>query len=84
MFINAAICVLLTVVTLCCAEGQLKNWAVNFKSDKEVNAENFEAVEKWITEKNGKIVDKLNSDEYKVIIANMDDKIRMNYLFNNL
>ena len=56
----------------------MKNWAVNFKTDKEVNAENFEAVEKWITEKNGKIVDKLNSDEYKVIIANMDDKIRTN------
>ena len=53
-----------------------KNWVVNFKTDTEVSASNFEDVEKWITANNGKVVDKLNSNEYKVIIAEMDEKIR--------
>lgn len=53
-----------------------KNWVVNFKTDTEVSASNFEEVEKWITANNGKVVDKLNSNEYKVIIAEMDEKIR--------
>lgn len=62
------------VMSMCFADP--KNWVVNFKTDKDVSAENFQDVEKWISANNGKIVDKLNSNEYKVIIAEMDDKIR--------
>ena len=66
----------LVFMSVCLCLTNPKNWVVNFKTDTEVSASNFEDVEKWITANNGKVVDKLNSNEYKVIIAEMDEKIR--------
>jgi hypothetical protein len=67
---------LLAIIPLCVALANPKNWVINFKNDAEISTSNFEDVEKWIAANNGKVVDKLNSNEYKVIIAEMDDKIR--------
>lgn len=53
-----------------------KSWVVNFKTDIEISGENFDAVENWIVANKGVVVDKLKSNDYKVILAQMDNNIR--------
>lgn len=76
---SISLVILFSLVATIWAQAVQKNWAINFKSDVEVSNDNFKAVEDWITTNRGTIVDKLNSDDLKVIIAQMDDKIRTTF-----
>lgn len=73
--------VIIAILSICFAENA-KKWVINFRTDTEVSNANFQEVENWITANNGKVADSLNSIEYKVIIAEMDEKIRMQYINN--
>lgn len=57
-------------------ESALKQYVVTFHD--EVSAEEFSEVSKWITENNGEIVESINENFAKLIIAKSDPSIRMN------
>lgn len=55
-------------------ESNLKQYVVTFHD--EVSADDFSEVSKWITENKGEIVESINENFAKLIIAKSDDSIR--------
>lgn len=55
-------------------ESALKQYVVTFRD--EVSANDFEETSKWITDNKGKIVESINENFAKLIIAKMDSSIR--------
>ncbi len=60
-------------------EASLKQYVVTFHD--EVTAEDFSEVSKWITENNGEIVESINENFAKLIIAKSDPSIRKLFHF---
>lgn len=60
-------------------EASLKQYVVTFHD--EVTAEDFSEVSKWITENKGEIVESINENFAKLIIAKSDPKIRKSFNF---
>lgn len=61
-------------------ESSLKQYVVTFHD--EVSAEDFSEVSKWITENKGEIVESINENFAKLIIAKSDPSIRKFYSIN--
>ena len=55
------------------AGASTKQYVVSFED--EVSSQDFEAVSKWIKERNGEIVESINENFAKLIIAKMDESI---------
>ena len=62
-------------------ESTVKQYVVTFHD--EVSAEEFSEVSKWITENKGQIVESINENFAKLIIAKSDDAIRKIFCFHN-
>lgn len=60
-------------------ESALKQYVVTFRD--EVSANDFEETSKWITDNKGQIVESINENFAKLIIAKMDSSIRKFNLF---
>ena len=63
-------------LTLVMAEVEVKNWIISFKND--ATEQNMKEVEKWILQK-GEVVEFLNDEYIKLLVAKMDDSIRIPY-----
>ena len=57
-------------------ESSIKQYVVTFRD--EVSATDFSEISKWITDNNGEIVESINENFAKLIIAKMDSSIRKN------
>lgn len=55
-------------------ESALKQYVVNFHD--EATAEDFSEISKWITDNNGEIIENINENFAKLIIAKSDTSIR--------
>lgn len=61
------------LASLVLAEAELKNWIVSFKN--EATEQNMKEVETWIAQK-GEVIEFLNDEYIKLLVAKMDDSIR--------
>ena len=64
-------------LALVMAEVEVKNWIISFKND--ATEQNMKEVEKWILQK-GEVVEFLNDEYIKLLVAKMDDSIRIPYI----